>query len=153
MSFTITCDTHQAVPCFQVSGSAANHLDSIARYIKAKALGRQGFVLNIRGVTTRPLAGKLFIHVLKYPPGSFRKIALVDLDENRAFCSLYEHLARTRGYQVCSFGDMDMANEWLLCGEAPPNVTRRRIDLIHGLALLRHSLNPMRLLHVTPASR
>lgn len=153
MSFRISCHTQQTVPCFAVSGEAAHHLDSIVRYVKAKAPGRQGFVLDIRAVTTRPLAGSLFIHVLKYAPGFSRKIALVDVEENRAFCSLYERLVRTRGYRVHVFDNPEKANEWLLCDDVPCKTTGGRFEFLHGLTLLRHSLNPMRLLHAETSSR
>ena len=153
MSFRISCRTQQTVPCFEVSGEAANHLDSIVRYVKAKALGRQGFVLDIRAVTKRPPAGSLFIHVLKYTPGFSRKIALVDVEENSAFCSLYERLVRTRGYRVRIFDNVQMANEWLLRDDAPCKTRGARLDFVQGLRFLRHSLNPMRLLHAATSSR
>ena len=153
MSFRISCHTQQTVPCFEVSGEAAHHLDSMVRYVKAKAPGPQGFVLDMRAVTTRPLAGSLFIHVLKYAPGSSRKIALVDAEENSAFCSLYERLVRTRGYRVRVFDNLENANKWLLRDDAPCKAKGGRFGFIHGLTLLRHSLNPMRLLHAATSSR
>jgi len=153
MSFRISCQTHQRVPCFEVSGGAANHLESIVRFVQAQAVGSQAFVLDIRAVTTRPLADKLFIHVLKYPPGLLRKIAVVDRKENRAFCSLYERLVCTRGYQVRFFGDVERATEWLRGDDPPPKASRNRLAFFQGLTLLRHVFNPIRLLHATTGSR
>ena len=151
MSFRISWRPQQTAACFEVCGEIANHLDSIMRYVKTKAVGRPSLLLDIRGATKRPLADKLFIHVLKYPPGFRQRIALVDLKEHGAFCSLYARLVRSRGYQVRFFGDVDVANEWLRGGDLPPKASRSRV-FCQGLTLLRHSFNPIRLLHATTTS-
>lgn len=145
-----SCETYEKLTYFKIVGEAANHLDGIARYVRAKLAARQGFVLDIRAVTTCPRADKVFIHVLKYPPGCLRKIAVVGLSENRTFCSLYETLVRTRGYRARCFCDVEMANQWVLNDDAPVQGSSRRLGwLSHTLAIVRHSLNPMRLLHAT----
>lgn len=146
MSFRISCETREKITYFKIVGEAANHLDSIARYVRAKVADRRGFVVDIRSVTARPLADKVFIHVLKYPPGCLRKLALIDGNENRPFCALYQRLARTRGYQVRYFDDVDTANQWVSSDE-PLACHGRWSFLGNGLTVLRHSLNPMRLLH------
>ena len=149
MNFKIACQTHEKITSFEVFGPAANHLDSIARYVRAKVTGPQGVVLDIRAVTTRPAADKVFIHILKYPATiCLRKIALVDLNENRRFGSLYERLVRTRGYQARLFSDIAMANEWLLSDDATSKANRSRLgSLIHVPRVLRRSLNPIRSWH------
>jgi hypothetical protein len=154
MSFRIACQAHEMGPCFEVFGEVANHLDSIARYVRAKATDRQAVLLDIRAVTTRPSADKVFIHVLKYPSVCLRKIALVDLTENRRFCSLYEQLVRTRGYQVRFFGDVEKANEWLSGDDTSSKASRNRFGVLsQALTALRQSLNPMRIVHATTTSR
>ena len=154
MSFKIACLTHEKATCFQVFGGIANHLDSIALYVMAKAAGRRGVVLDIRAVTTRPGADKVFIHVLKYPTVCFRKIALVDVKENRRYWSLYERLVRTRGYQVRFFGDIEMASEWLSGDDATLNASHSRFSFASQvLTVLRQILNSTRPLHATSTSR
>lgn len=115
---------------------------------------QQGIVLDIRAVTTRPRADKIFIHVLKYPTVCLRKIALVDLNENRWFYSLYERLVRKRGYQVRFFAEIQAANEWVLSNAAISKANPSVFGFFtHVVAVLRHTVNPMRLLHGTTTSR
>ena len=148
MALRISFHTHEKIPCFKVFGELANHLDSIARYVGNSVSSPQGFVLDIRAVTARPLADKVFIHVLKYPPGLACKFALVDLKENLRFCSLYERLAGTRGYRVRHFASIEMAYRWLLSEGVPPKASHSRFNfLTHGLTLVRRSLNPAHQLH------
>lgn len=147
MSLKMNCETQEKLTYFKIVGEGAN-LDSIARYVRAEVADRHGFVVDIRAVTTRPRADKVFIHVLKYPPGCSRKIALIDLNTNHSFCSLYEQLARTRGYRARCFADLEMANRWVLNDDAPSQARCNRWGFLeHGLTFLGHSLNPMRLLH------
>lgn len=151
MSFKIACQANEKAPCFEVSGEIANHLDSIGRYISAKADDRHGVVLDIRPVTIRPSADKLFIHVLKYPAVCSRKIALVDLTENRRFWSVYKQLVCTRGYQVHICGEVKTAIEWLLSDRPVSEANRSRIRFLTQLpAILLQSLNPMNLVHAKP---
>ena len=114
MGFKIDCQKHEQALCFEVVGEINNHLDSIARYISAKAAYREGVVIDIRGATRRPSVEKVFIHVLKYPTTCLRKIALVDLRQNWPLCALYARLVQRRGYQTCSFSDVEAARDWLL---------------------------------------
>lgn len=154
MSFKISYQTSANIPRFEVFGEAANHLDSIARYVRAKVADQKGIVLDIRAMTTRPRADKVFIHVLKYPTVCLRKIALVDLNDNRWFCSLYERLAQKRGYRVRFFGDVEMANEWLLSDDAESKASQGCFGFLgQVVTILRHSAKPARLLDATISSR
>jgi len=150
MSCKIRCETYEKCTYFKIVGEAGNHLDSIARYVRAKATDRRGIVMDIRALTIRPRADEVFIHVLKYPPGASRKIALIRLNKNHSVCSLYEQLARTRGYRACCFDDLESANRWVVNDDGPLQVRCNRWSfLAHGLTILRHSLNPLRLRHAT----
>ena len=142
MSFRVTCRRNDKTVCFTVLGKVNNHMDSLAKYIKAKSDNREGVVIDIRGVTRRPEPDKLFIHILRYPSTCARKLAVVDLEENRAFSSLFEHLARTRGYEVCCFADIETAGNWLSNDHTPSNISPRRADnLGRILAVFRSRWN------------
>lgn len=148
MSFASSCQTYEEFPCLKSFGEVANHVESIARYLKSKVADRRGFILDMRDVVTMPLADEVFIQVLKYPFGCMGKIALVDLGENRSFCSLYERLVRTRGYQARCFTDLEMANRWLLNDDIPSKDRRTRYAfLTQGLMALTHCLSSLHLLH------
>ena len=150
MSFRIACHMDEKCPCFEIIGEAADHMDRIARYVNGKSPNREGIMLDLRAVTKKPAADQLFIHVLKYPNGCHRKIALIDLKENRAFFQLYECLVRTRGYQAQLFGDRETAYDWLQKGNIPPRAHPPRVHSVrHTLAAFGQSVNPMRLLHAT----
>lgn len=152
MGLKIACQNVDRTLCFVVFGTLSGHLDSLAKYVKAKAARRNRVLIDIRGVTKRPAADKLFIHALKYPSTCSCNIALLDCQENRTFCLLCERLLQTRGYQVCSFSNEEVARGWLLTGGAQS--TRKGYVYLARqiLAKVKHWLNPMRLSHVTPSS-
>lgn len=152
MGFKIACQSIDRILCFEVFGALSGHLDSLAKYVKAKAACRNSVVIDIRGVTKRPGADGLFIHVLKYPSSCSCEIAVVDFQENRIFCLLFERLLRTRGYQICASSDEDTAKGWLLTGRALS--TKEHLRLVRQiLAAVKNRLNPIRLTDVTSSSQ
>jgi|KBSMisStaDraftv2_1062788.scaffolds.fasta_scaffold41562_2 hypothetical protein len=152
MGLQIACQDVDRTLCFVVFGALSGHLDSLAQYVRAKAVRRNRILIDIRGVSKRPAADNVFIHALKYPSTCSCNIALLDCQENRTFCLLCERLLQTRGYQVCAFSNEETAWEWLLTGRTQS--TRKGCVYLtrHILAKIKHWLNPMRLSHVTPSS-
>src|SRR5262249_10960648 len=153
MGLKIACQSIDRTLCVEVFGTLTGHLDSLAKYVKAKAVRRNSVLIDIRGVTKRPGADKLFIHALKYPSICSCKIALVDFQENRTFCLLFQRLLQTRGYQICSFSDEETARSWLLTGRTL-SATKERFYLTRQiLTAVKYRLNPIRLSHVTTGSQ
>lgn len=148
MGFRIACQSVDRTPCFVVFGALSGHLDSLAKYVKAKAPRRSGVLIDIRGVTRRPGADKLFIHALKYPSTCCCNIALIDFQENRTVCLLFERLLQTRGYRVRFFSNEEAAWDWLLTGRVQSTTKGHFYFARQILAKVKHRLNPMRLSHV-----
>src|SRR5215472_11151746 len=115
MGYKISCERGDKVLSFEISGNIKNHLDAVALYVRAQLTEAEtdGVLVDIRKANGRPGVGKLFLHILKYPPTRRGRIALIDLEENHAFCSIYELLVRRRGYDIRSFLDFEAGRDWL----------------------------------------
>jgi hypothetical protein len=116
MGYKISCERGDKVLSFEISGDISNHFDAIALYVRARMIQAKtdGTLVDIRKAKGRPSVGKLFLHILKYPPVRRGRVALIDLEENHTFCSAYELLARRRGYEIRSFPHSDVGSAWLL---------------------------------------
>lgn len=115
MGYKISCERGDKVLSFEISGDIKNHIDAIAIYVRAQLTEAEtdGALVDIRKANGRPGVGKLFLHILKYPPARKGRVALIDLEENHAFCSIYELLVRRRGYDIRSFLDSEAGRAWL----------------------------------------
>jgi hypothetical protein len=115
MAYTIRFQLQKNVLCFEVSGSICNHLDSIARYVTYRIAESKtaSVLLDLRHAVGRPGPAKLFIHVLRYPLMQHIQCALVDLEENHEFVSLYLKLVRHRGHAISFFANPDDGKAWL----------------------------------------
>jgi len=116
MGYKISCERGDKVLSFEISGNIKNHLDAVALYVRAQLTEAEtdGVLVDIRKANGRPGVGKLFLHILKYPPTRRGRVALIDLEENHAFCSIYELLVRRRGYEIRSFPDSEVGKAWLV---------------------------------------
>lgn len=116
MGYKISCERGDKVLSFEISGDIKNHIDAIALYVRAQLTEAQtdGALVDIRKAIGRPGVGKLFLHILKYPPTGTGRVALIDLEENHAFCSIYELLVRRRGYDIRSFLDFEAGRAWIV---------------------------------------
>ena len=152
MGFRIACQCVSTNLCFEVFGTLSDHLETLAKYVRGKAVSHKNVLIDIRGVTQRPGAGKLFIHVLKYPSTCSCTIALVDFQENRMFCQLFERLLQTRGYQVCCFSDETTARDWLLRDHARSTTKEHCYSARQVLAAVKERLQPIRFSRLTTSS-
>jgi hypothetical protein len=120
MGYKISCQRGDKVLSFEISGDINNHFDVIALYVRAQLTQAEtdGALVDIRKAKGRPSVGKLFLHILKYPPVRRGRVALIDLEANHTFCSAYELLARRRGYEIRSFPDSNVGRAWLLADAA-----------------------------------
>jgi hypothetical protein len=115
MGYKICCERGNKTLSFEISGDINHHIDAIALYVRAQLTetDADGALVDIRKANGRPGVARLFLHILKYAPFWRGRIALIDLEENHAFCAVYELLARRRGYEIRSFPDSDLGRAWL----------------------------------------
>ena len=115
MAYKIQYQLQENVLCFEITGSIRNHLDSISKYVmyRIAKTRTEKVLLDLRYAADRPGPAKLFIHVLRYPLVRHIKCALIDLEHNHEFVSLYLTLVRHRGHRIHFFADPDTGKAWL----------------------------------------
>ncbi|HEX4920561.1 MAG TPA: hypothetical protein VFV92_07460 [Candidatus Bathyarchaeia archaeon] len=115
MAYRIQFEPRENILCFEVIGSIRNHIDSLAKYVMYRIANTrmENVLLDLRSAADRPGPAKLFIHVLRYPVAQHITCALIDLERNREFVSLYAKLVQPRGHKIRFFDNPEEGTSWL----------------------------------------